>query len=91
MEIGVTATGRARLLGETAVCAPLLTVLVLEHEPRHTDALEESMPELGQLLYRYLEHLHRHRGGGRNQGRVSARLIPLSLFSPDLKPGESRY
>jgi len=63
IELGVTCTSRARLLGETAVCAPLLTVLVLEHEPRHTDALEESMPELGQLLYRYLEHLHRHRGG----------------------------
>jgi hypothetical protein len=63
IQLGVTCTSRARLLGETAVDAPLLTVLVLEQEPQDADALEESMPELQQLLHRYLEHLRLHRGG----------------------------
>jgi hypothetical protein len=63
IELGVTCSTRARLLGETAVYAPLLSGLVLEQEPQDADALEESMPELQQLLHRYLEHVRLHRRG----------------------------
>jgi hypothetical protein len=94
IELGVTATTRARLLGETAPCAPLLTVLVLEHEPRHTDALEESMPELAGLLQRYLEQLHLDRGrdllddmdraaGASDQWSERTRLRLLSTTDPE--------
>jgi hypothetical protein len=94
IELGVTATTRARLLGETAPCAPLLTVLVLEHEPRHTDALAESMPELAGLLQRYLEQLHLHRGrdllddmdraaGASDQWSERTRLRLLSTTDPE--------